>query len=93
VLVVQESILSPSNMCTLKGVLYCAEYYVNPLRAYQCAIDLLKYIISLSPAGPGFFPYICDAFWQVYDGNAYSILFLICLLISIQNLTPALKFS
>ena len=49
--------------------------YINPLRAYQRAIDLLKYIISLSPAGVGFFPYICDTFWQVYDENSASIRF------------------
>jgi len=36
--------------------------YLDDLQACQRAVDLLKYGISLCPAGLDFFPYICRAF-------------------------------
>jgi len=68
--VVRERILGPSNMCTLKGLKECAEYFLGYLKAYEHGIDLLKYGLSLSPS---FILYILDAFWVMYDENARRI--------------------
>ena len=68
---VRERILGPSNMCTLKGLKECAEYFLDDLKAYEHGIDLLKYGLSLSPS---FIEHIYEAFWkQVHDENNASI--------------------
>ena len=50
----------------------CADFYLDDLHAYQRAIDLLKYAISLDP---DCFICICAAFEQMDDANAASIRF------------------
>ena len=72
---IRERILGPSTSNTLKGLVLCADYYVRDLQAYQRAVDLLKYGISLSDDLFIAVPLICEAFWQLYDKNADSVRF------------------